>query len=75
MEGAGGGNQQLGPTELDAEAAASEVRPTPSRFDGYRLERQLPGGIRARWETVPWHAGAVARSACCPEHMERPSHD
>jgi hypothetical protein len=23
--------------------------------DCYRLERQLPGGVRTHWKTVPWH--------------------
>ena len=25
------------------------------RSDCFRLERQLPGGIRTRWDTAPFH--------------------
>ena len=41
------------------------------RSDCFRLERQLPGGIRTRWDTAPFHGarqhpGQQLPDACSP---------
>ena len=32
------------------------------RSDCFRLERQLPGGIRTRWDTAPFHGARRTRA-------------
>ncbi len=39
------------------------------RPDRYRLERQLPGGIRTRWETAPCHGALNKLANTSVRHM------
>ena len=42
------------------------------RSDCFRLERQLPGGIRTRWDTAPFHGARQFRSRWSIDLLCRP---
>ena len=48
-------------------SASVEVVTSFNRSDCYRLERQLPGGVRTRWGTAPFHGARInqARARRC----------
>ena len=43
-------------------SASVEVVTSFNRSDCYRLERQLPGGVRTRWVTAPFHGARIKRA-------------
>ena len=44
-------------------SASVEVVTSFNRSDCYRLERQLPGGVRTRWVTAPFHGARIKRAS------------
>ena len=45
-------------------SASGHVVASITRSDCFRLERQLPGGVRTRWEIAPFHGAPQSR--ICP---------
>ena len=45
-------------------SASVEVVTSFNRSDCYRLERQLPGGVRTHWVTAPFHGARIGQARC-----------